>query len=110
MEDSSSSSSYSFSDSSIDADNNSCVMCTKITYNQQNTTPEVTPNSTPEHNGYHLKLDRSQSDPAIRISDQEELKEHAGLEPNCDLFGIQLEVYVFVLNCYRKNWKVIIVL
>lgn len=93
MEDCSSSSSYSFSDSSIDADNNSLCMCTKLTYNQKLAfTPDVTPNSTPEHNGHHF-LDRSHSDPAIRLSDREEQEENAGLEPNSDLFGIQLEVY-----------------
>lgn len=94
MEDSSSSSSYSFSDTSTDAENNTICTCTltKITYNIESSTPTETtpPDMTPEHTAKHMNLDRSKSEPVIRLSDRDD--ETHGLEPNCDLFGIQLEV------------------
>ena len=94
MEDSSSSSSYSFSDNSVDMDNSTLCMCTKITYNQSPPSlPGDIQDFTSEHRPRHRPLDRSHSDPAIRISEREEQDESPGLEPNCDLFGIQLEVY-----------------
>jgi len=93
MEDSSSSSSYSFSDTSIDNENNPICTCTltKITYNAETyQTVNTTPTLAVEHPAKHMNLDRSKSEPVIRLSDRED--ESLGLEPNCDLFGIQLEV------------------
>lgn len=109
MEDSSSSSSYSFSDSSVDNENNSICTCTltKITYNPEtyrSTSPVPSPTLTPEHTtSKHMSLDRSKSEPVIRLSDRED--ETLGLEPNCDLFGIQLEVRTSISteNCARNN-------
>lgn len=93
MEDSSSSSSYSFSDTSIDNENNSVCTCTltKITYNSESfTTANTLPQLVPDRPPKHINLERSKSEPAIRLTDREE--DNTGLEPNCDLFGIQLEV------------------
>lgn len=95
MEDLTSSSSYSFSDTSIDTENSSLCMCTKITYNENRiNSADLSPmNTTPERKMCHRPLDRSHSDPAIRLTDREDQEDSPGLEPNCDLFGIQLEVF-----------------
>ncbi|XP_060554105.1 uncharacterized protein LOC132715147, partial [Ruditapes philippinarum] len=107
MEDSSSSSSYSFSDNSVDMENSTLCMCTKITYNQSPPSlPADTQDFTPEHRTCHRPLDRSHSDPAIRISEREE-QESTGLEPNCDLFGIQLEVTYHLLEAEKRKLYVL---
>ncbi|XP_053381858.1 uncharacterized protein LOC128546125 [Mercenaria mercenaria] len=108
MEDSSSSSSYSFSDISMDTENSTLCMCTKITYNQSHPiSPVVTPDTSPEHRKCHRILDRSHSDPAIRLSDREDQEESPGLEPNCDLFGIQLEVTFHLLEAEKRKLYVL---
>lgn len=71
-------------------------MCTKITFNRSHifNSADLSPvNTTPERKMCHRPLDRSHSDPAIRLTDREDQEDSPGLEPNCDLFGIQLEVF-----------------
>ena len=106
MEDSYSSGSYSFSDMSLETINDSFCMCTltKITYNEDTNPVPVSPKiqnfsklsnrTESEGSSKHLQLGRSLSEPTIRLSDNDESGH--GMEPNSDLFGIQLEVGFFI--------------
>ena len=82
-------SSYSFGGTPVDSP--SPCKGTKFTYS-----PDPIPGTFSAHeHGHHRAAGRSKSEPSIRLTDIEDQNE-TGLEPNCDLFGIQLEVNIFL--------------
>ncbi|XP_052266560.1 ras-GEF domain-containing family member 1B-like isoform X2 [Dreissena polymorpha] len=107
MEDSISSSSYSFSDHSMEDDINPVCTCklTKVTYSQDQSFTHIS-EMKKAIISKHRQLDRSQSEPVLRLSDRDD-NESAGLEPNCDLFGIQLEVTFHLLEAEKRKLYVL---
>ncbi|KAH3872068.1 hypothetical protein DPMN_035281 [Dreissena polymorpha] len=103
MEDSISSSSYSFSDHSMEDDINPVCTCklTKVTYSQDQSFTHIS-EMKKAIISKHRQLDRSQSEPVLRLSDRDD-NESAGLEPNCDLFGIQLECWNRILKAFANS-------